>query len=225
MTPAHDIESLAAAAGTIAAGATPPPVLRAFLPPPGAAEITLRVAATLDLLLPGFLRRATVNGLEAAVAIYILRHPREALAAHYRGDLDLAAIAALDATTLDAGLRDLRAAIDRAFEPIASDAEIESFDPPGVGWWLHLLDRLAAEYSSAPDALLDLSLAKAFCLLAAIAERAGTPAAGPTFAEREILSRLKTGAAAAAAPPQTPATPPPASAAPPPPPPTTPPEG
>lgn len=81
--------------------------------------------------------------------------------------------------------------IQDAFAPVATDVESsENFQPPYTGWWLHLLDALCHEYGWPLDTALDTPLAQALCLLAAIAQRNGTPLSGPSFIERDILARL-----------------------------------
>lgn len=60
----------------------------------------------------------------------------------------------------------------------------------GCGWWLSLVDLLCSEYGWPLDAVLDLPVARALCLRAAIAERNGVESGGLTYLEIQLLKNL-----------------------------------
>lgn len=189
-----DPASLASAAST-AAGLTPRVVIQSFLGP-AAITITLRGVLALEACGNPLLTGGDCTGLDIAIAAAILRDPCAALAAHQRGTLpDLAIQQITPEHTISDTIQAIHAATAHAFAPVQSTGDStpsESFHPPGVGWWLHLLETLTATYGWPLDQALDTPLAQAFCLLAALAERNGSPLPGPSFIEREILSQLTT---------------------------------
>lgn len=60
----------------------------------------------------------------------------------------------------------------------------------GVGWWLTLVDLLCSEYGWRLDAVLDIAVARALCLRAAIAQRNGADSGGLSFLELQLLKNL-----------------------------------
>lgn len=66
----------------------------------------------------------------------------------------------------------------------------ETVNCKGCGWWLTLVDLLCAEYGWPLDAVLDLSVARALCLRAAIAERNGAESGTLSFLEKQLLKNL-----------------------------------
>ena len=63
-------------------------------------------------------------------------------------------------------------------------------DLQGVRLWLSLVDLLCSEYGWPLDAVLDIPVARALCLRAAIAERNGVESGGLTYLEIQLLKNL-----------------------------------
>lgn len=183
-----DPETIAASAGT-----TPRLVTEAFSPRPH--PLTLRAVLALEVCQCAILSPGGCTGLDVVLAAHILQDPRAALDAYAQGTLNDAALHGIATADIPRLTAQVCGTIQAAFAPVATDTEpSESFHPPGTGWWLHLLDALCYEYGWTLDTALDTPLAQALCLLAAIAQRNGTPLSGPSFIERDILTRLIHGA-------------------------------
>jgi hypothetical protein len=178
-------------------GGVPTTVRDAFCAVPmSVPEITLRHWLTLERIGSPLVLGGPIEASNILEALLVVESPAHALQSWLDGSLTAEALLHIPEKhpNLPRAAAELQTRLRAALDPVPRDMpEDRDFHPPGVGWWLALLEYLMATHRMALDAALDTPLAVAFCLRAAAAEREGFPLPGVTYAERDLISALRAG--------------------------------